>query len=283
MTHLFAEADIMTGKVSVGQLLAVFAVLAGGAGIYYAYRFITSIKSALTTVVAGVAILAAFLGNTSYEGVKFDAKVKDYMIGAYKTTDKQKAKKYIGNILDYLSATGADRGHAAVLAGGQTDDMQEWSADLRKILNEMEEEDQKAATQPTVVVASLTNSPAAAPESDTPKVPVWKTRLKDMGFVVEQDGKDPSKLIVQHPFGASLAPYNFYHVAWGLMGLAVTVFGGGWTGIAVHLRKKYNKQESCQYCGRKQEPVAHQAAKTMLAPEGAHRNFDAFSQPGCNG
>jgi len=241
LTSLFADADIMSGKMfSLGHIISFVLLVATVGGAVYFRSLLTHIRTAVTVLLAGVALLATWGGSRAYQSMQFDANVRDYVVAAYKTDDKEKAQKYIKAALTYLKDTGANRGHSAVFAGGQTDDLAEYYSDLSKVLDEME---RPADTK----VVSLSEGDPDNNKTVNVKVKPYKERLVELGFITTK-GDDYASADLRHPTGMALAPNNFMYFMWGLVGSFLSVGGGAWTTASVIKRVRDKGQIACQSC-----------------------------------
>jgi hypothetical protein len=236
---LFAEADIMTGKMfSLAHIISFVLVVSSLIGALYFRNLITHVRTAIGVLLAGLAILTTWGGSRMYQSMQFDAQCRDYIVAAYKTDDKEKAKKYLTSALTYLKESGAHRGHSAVFAGGQTDDLGEYYADLSLIRAEMDE----PATDTKVV--SLSDGDPSNTRTEKVARKTYKDRLVELGFVEASDYKAD----MRYPSGMQLAPNNFMYFMWGLVGTFLTISGGGWTTASIVKRRLDRGKQICQNC-----------------------------------
>jgi len=236
---LFAEADIMTGKMfSLAHIISFVLVVTSLVGAIYFRNLITHVRTAIGVLLAGLAILTTWGGSRAYQTMQFDAQCRDYVVAAYKTDDKEKAKKYLTSALNYLKENGAHRGHSAVFAGGQSDDLGEYYTDLSTVLKEMDEPE---------ITKTVSLSEGDPNNTRTEKVArkTYKERLVELGFI-STSGEGHAEM--KYPSGLPLAPTNFLYFMWGLVGTFFTVAGGGWTTASIVKSRLDRNKTLCQRC-----------------------------------
>lgn len=236
---LFGEATTAaaagTPSISLSTLGLVVAGVACLGGAVYYRNAINNIRAAVTTLTAGVLLLTSWGGTRTYQGLQYDAKVRDYVLASYKTEDPTKAKKYLVSALDYLKEAGADKGHSAIFAGGQTDDLSEWTDDLAKVVNSVDERIQVGTS---------------AANDETEKPLPWRKALVSGGFVSKSE---EGKVSFNAPSGMQLAPNNYSFFMWGCAAAFLTLVGGVWTtGATIKAKCDEKKCGTCNGSGKVQ-------------------------------